>query len=341
MDLQKTKGASRRAPGKNEDDSEYYITARCDSNNLSKNDARDHKRNSHSNPRDSSPDHVNGRSRNTLPSHRNGSHPSPPSGMHENHPALSEEAMFIPANMGLDSRQVGLLCSAEHLPPLTKSTLCELDLDHIMRNINLRVDVNFDRDLYFRPVDGEKGLAKRRLAEEYWEAVAIEISIYVFCAFNNVGPASATCHSLQRFEPRLPAMLETLKEVLKTLVPERDHISVTQNLDVPFLMQQIRKAVLDLTGLSKWLAVLLKTHCAPMRDQWADQMVEEITMGCVSQDMYRVVQGLRTLFGILEAMKLVSEMIGHVPASMIGQANSLSPGCCQSSDTSVQVDLDR
>jgi hypothetical protein len=179
-------------------------------------------------------------------------------------------------------------------------------LNHITRNINLRVDVNFDRDLYFRPVDGEKGLAKRRLAEDYWEAIAIEISIYAFCASNNVSPMSTDCHSQQRFEPRLPAMLKTLKDVLKTLVPERDHLSVTQNFDVPFLMQQIRKAVLDLTALSKWLAVLLKTHCAPMRDQWADQMVEEITEGCSSGDMYKVVQGLRTLFGILEAMKLVS-----------------------------------
>lgn len=292
MDLQKTKGARTRAPGKNDDDSGYYVAA-CGTA-------------SDSNPRDSSPDKVNGGSPNTFPPHHDGSPLSPPSNTFPNHLTLSEEAMFVPANMGLGSWEIRLLCSAEHMPPLTKNTLRELDLDHIMRNINLRVDVNFDRDLYFRPVDGEKGLAKRRLAEEYWEAMAIEISIYAFCASNDVSQASATCWSQQRFEPRLPAMLETLKEVLKTLVPERDHLSVMQNLDVPFLMQQIRKAVLDLPALSEWLATLLKTHCAPMRDQWADQMVEEITVGCASQDMHKVVQGLRTLFGILEAMKLVS-----------------------------------
>ena len=70
-------------------------------------------------------------------------------------------------------------------------------------------------------------------------------------------------------------------------------------------MQQIRKGVLDMVGLAAWLAALLKTHCAPMRDEWADSMVKQIGVASESQDSRGIVDGLRTLFAILEAMKLV------------------------------------
>jgi hypothetical protein len=100
-------------------------------------------------------------------------------------------------------------------------------------------------------------------------------------------------------------MFETLQDVLKTLVPERDHPAVTQNLEVTLLMQQVRKGVLDMVGIASWLARLLKTHCAPMRDEWADRMVEQISSGSESQDSMEIVRGLQTLFAILEAMKLV------------------------------------
>lgn len=100
-------------------------------------------------------------------------------------------------------------------------------------------------------------------------------------------------------------MFETLQDVLKTLVPERDHPAVTQNLEVALLMQQVRKGVLDMVGIANWLARLLKTHCAPMRDEWADRMVEQIRAGSESQDSMEIVRGLQTLFAILEAMKLV------------------------------------
>ncbi|KAI1908571.1 Protein SOSEKI 1 [Ophidiomyces ophidiicola] len=213
----------------------------------------------------------------------------------------------VPSRMSLDERSLQLLQSAERLPPVTKGTLSELDLDHILRNINLRVDVNFDRDLHFRPVDGKKGQEKRRLAEGYWEAVALEISIYTYMGSpegRKDNDNSRTNEPQAYFEPRLPGMLETLKDVLWTLVPERDHMGIAENLDIPFIMQQVEKGVLDITGLFLWLAELLKSHCAPMRDQWADQMVNEIQGGFASMDMAKAVQGIKTLFCILEAMKL-------------------------------------
>ncbi|KAL2809951.1 T-complex protein 11-domain-containing protein [Aspergillus granulosus] len=219
----------------------------------------------------------------------------------------SSKAIDIPPSLRLSPEEARLLKSANMHPPVTKSTLSELDLPCIMSNINLRVDANFDRDLHFKPdSDGEKGRKKRKDAAEYWDAMAVEIGIYSFCAScganNNAQPGPRD--KRRTFEPRLPALFETLQDVLKTLVPERDHPSIMQNLEVALLMQQIQKGVLDMVGVAKWLAALLKTHCAPMRDEWADSMVEQITSGSQSQNPTEIVRGLHTLFGILEAMKL-------------------------------------
>lgn len=227
-------------------------------------------------------------------------------------PSPSPEAIVIPKALGLSSRDQRLLCKARRNPPVTKKTLSELDLPCIMSNINLRMDANFDRDLHFKPdLDGEKGRRKRKEAADYWDSMATEIAIYAFRAAHpeKDGEEQSDQESPRRtFEPRLPAMFETLQKVVKTLVPAQDHPSVMQNLEVPLLMQQVRKGVLDMVALATWMAALLKTHCAPMRDEWADKMVEQITEGSRSQEPKEIVNGLQTLFAILEAMKLVSSL---------------------------------
>ncbi|KAK2749606.1 hypothetical protein FQN57_005828 [Myotisia sp. PD_48] len=217
----------------------------------------------------------------------------------------------IPEEMNFSTSNIEALQTAEQRPPVRPDTLSELDLNKIMGNINVRVDVNFNQDLYFGPIAGEKGRKKRKSAETYWEAMALEISIYSYWTLSQgaLDPPPTPRHhnndtTTKMFEPRLPIMLETLKDVINTLIPERDQIAVTQYMEVEFLMQQIHKGVLDLVKLIKWIAVLLKTHCAPMRDPWADQMVNEISEGHQTGDPYKVVQGLKTLFGTLEAMKL-------------------------------------
>ncbi|EFW20023.1 conserved hypothetical protein [Coccidioides posadasii str. Silveira] len=223
-------------------------------------------------------------------------------------PRATAMAVSIPAHMPLDSRSLQVLRSADHLPPITKQTLSELDLDRIMRNVNLRVDVNFDRDLYFHPVEGKKGEEKGRLAKLYWEAIAIEISIYMYHARSLSGQSSNSGYQageLQAyFEPRLPRFLETLKDVLWSLVPERDHQIITESLDVPFILQQIEKGVLDLVGLMQWLSKLVKAHCAPMRDELANKMVNQVQEGLELQDVCKTVQGLTLMFSVFECMKL-------------------------------------
>ncbi|GAD93218.1 conserved hypothetical protein [Paecilomyces variotii No. 5] len=311
MDLQKTKEARRNMGSKQEESSEYCLEAygkNNNSKNLPKNDSLDQPHDSSQNNESSADDSERAQMTSQSLSNAQQSTSSCTADAREGLQRRSSKMLAIPSILRLDTKRLRLLRSAKRLPPVTKETLSELDLHRIMANINLRMDANFDRDLHFKPdLDGEKGRRKRREAAEYWESMATEILIYSFCASNGLELRQAAGSDEidePTFEPRLPAMFETLQDVLKTLVPERDHPSVMQNLDVSLMMQQIRKGVLDLVGLATWLAGLLKTHCAPMRDEWADQMVEQINSGSEAQDMRRVVDGLRTLFGILEAMKL-------------------------------------
>jgi hypothetical protein len=62
----------------------------------------------------------------------------------------------------LDREDVCLLWTAE-VPPVTATSLTELDLQRIMNNTKLRADINFDGDLHFRPnLDGPEGQEKCR-----------------------------------------------------------------------------------------------------------------------------------------------------------------------------------
>lgn len=307
---------------KQEESSEYCLEAygkNNNSKNLPKNDSLDQPHDSSQNNESSADDSERAQMTNQSLSNAQQSTSSCPADAREGLQGRSSKMLAIPSILRLDTKRLRLLRSAKRLPPVTKETLSELDLHRIMANINLRMDANFDRDLHFKPdLDGEKGRRKRREAAEYWESMATEILVYSFCASNGLELRQATESDEidePTFEPRLPTMFETLQDVLKTLVPERDHPSVMQNLDVSLMMQQIRKGVLDLVGLATWLAGLLKTHCAPMRDEWADQMVEQINSGSEAQDMRQVVDGLRTLFGILEAMKLVGMLLLRIDSN--------------------------
>ncbi|EED23793.1 cAMP-mediated signaling protein Sok1, putative [Talaromyces stipitatus ATCC 10500] len=224
-------------------------------------------------------------------------------------------AARIPKGIPLDSRQKTRLRYADMVPPVTKETLSELDLERIMQNIQLRVDANFESGLHFLlDLNGEKGRQKKIMTDEYWEALSIEIMMYTYINMNrprtseidmvHVPDMMALMKDTDLFQPRLPIMFETLHGILMTLVPEKDHPSVSQNLDISHLMQQVHKGVLDLVSLSKWLAELLKMHCAPMRDHLADEMAAEIGMGSTQADVGMLVSGLRKLFSMLEMMKL-------------------------------------
>lgn len=185
-------------------------------------------------------------------------------------------------------------------PPVTKLTLGELDVNKIIHSPKLRHDINFDPALHFRPnLDGEKGRRKKQKASDFWVTMRKQIQHYL--------------ENRELFEKELngedwclPVTLRTIREILETLVPQRDRASVEDTFNVDLLMQQFRKGVADLVKLATWLSQLIKCHCAPMRDAWVDEMVVQISRGSKESDVASLVGGISTLLGILEAMKLVS-----------------------------------
>lgn len=312
MDLQKTKEARRDTTATQEEGSERPLDTYGEGNNSKnspKNDSSLGSRHDSQSNKDSEKlDTKRQHSRFPYVNEPPRTSPSPVQA-NPRTSSPSPETMVIPSELNLGDIGHRLLMEARENPTVTKETLRELDLPCIINNINLRMDANFDRDLHFKPaLDGEKGQLKRKEVDDYWDAMATEISIYEYNAYHGLdcsGDVQGNAEARRTFVPRLPVMFKALQDVLKTLVPERDHPSVMQNLDVSLLMQQIRKGVLDMVGLANWLAALLKTHCAPMRDEWADRMVKEICLGSRSQNPREIVHGLKTLFCILEAMKLV------------------------------------
>lgn len=184
-------------------------------------------------------------------------------------------------------------------PPVTKSTLSELDVNKIVNNPKLRHDINFDPDLHFRPnLDGEKGRKKTQKANDFWEIMRTQLRDYLT-------NREEFEKEIGDIEWALPTVLRAIRGILETLVPQRDRPSVEETFNVELLMQQFRKGVADMVKLANWLSQLLKCHCAPMRDDWVDEMVTQLSNGDRNGDVAMLTLGMKNLLAVLEAMKLV------------------------------------
>ena len=216
------------------------------------------------------------------------------------------------ARLDLSIETLRYLWSANVNPPVTKASLSELDLVRIVNDARLRHDVNFDREVLFRPnMQGEVGRRKRELEEGYWDALVIELAMYIarrrkMLSNSPDSPWQLNAATADQVPLRLPRMFRAIQEILKTLVPVSEWDTVDARLDVELLVQQMDKGVCDILGLSEWLSSLLLGSCSPMRDVLVIAMVKAIRKGVETDHAGRIVTGLKYLFAILETMKLVS-----------------------------------
>ena len=214
---------------------------------------------------------------------------------------------------------------AAEQPPITPESLAELDMPRIINNPKLRHDVNFDRELHFRPnLDGSKGREKVRLAEQYWKALEGELFLLGLVHQHRRDPLQAQNEAywqgiLGFSQIRLPKLFHAIRDILKTLVPDCDQKSIVDRVDVELIMQEIQNGVCDLIDLGNWLAKVLKNHCAPMRDHLVDSMQIEIKRGASEEKPGRLVNGIRQLLTILESMKLdvANHQIRHMRPLLI------------------------
>jgi len=201
--------------------------------------------------------------------------------------------------------------AGEVKPPISAFTLAELECKQITSNPRLRHDVNFDRELHFRPnLDGARGQEKLHVAQLYWNALESELEAYGFLLSDEHGKVFRwTPRWTKEFKSRskrIPQVFNTIKDILISLLPEVGQPRVGEMIDTNSIMQQIERGMFDTTGFFCSLAELLKVHCAPMRDNWLDRMVTLVTKDAVAFSPKKIVAALKELLGILEAMKLVS-----------------------------------
>ena len=221
----------------------------------------------------------------------------------------------------------GFALALEH-PPITSESLAELDMARIINNPKLRHDVNFDRELHFRPnLDGSKGQHKLESAEKYWKALQAELFMcgYVQARKNDADYAEKEDYwenMLAASLRRLPNVFKGIKDILRTLVPKYDQQAITDRLDLELIMREISHGVCDLVDLANWLRRVLKTHCAPMRDELVDRTRKEIIRGATEkgpQGPAKLVKGLRLLLSVLEAMKLdvANHQVRHMRSMLV------------------------
>ena len=245
-----------------------------------------------------------------------------PANLHEEKSLTPESLrLFLTADrmrgLGLRIGDLLYLWSTNIDPPITKASLSELELTRIINDAKLRHDLNFEREVSFRPnVCGDRGFRKRLEADAYWGALVIEFAIYVtrrqselsdpsISGSSNASPWLQRPSAIHGVPFRLPRMFKAIKEILKTFAPGTELSVVDERLDVDLLLQQLERGACDIPNLMDWLGTLLLCCCSPQRDPLVTDMVSKISTGFVNDDPRLIVEGLRDLFGVLELMKLV------------------------------------
>lgn len=234
--------------------------------------------------------------------------------------SLSERVKYIRAHTG-----------PVPLPPINVQCLKEIDLQEIVKNPQLRHDIIFDPLLQFRPnLDGERGLKKKQISDKYWNDVENEIYVY-----------TKKPDAFRYEETRLVPLFNSLKEVLVTIVPQKEVHTVQNVLDTELLVQELLKGSLMMSNFSDWLAQLFKHHCAPMRDPWVDKMSQKFKESEEEKSITKLVEGLRLVFQILEAMKLdiANHQIRILRPALLSNAVEFEKQYFQSLMASNRVDL--
>lgn len=155
-------------------------------------------------------------------------------------------------------------------PPITKRSLSCLDFHIILDNTRLLHDIVVDGYVQFHP-SHDKIVATHRREQErlFWQTLHNELETSSnpkkrALLVENYGIKADWC---------FPRFLRVVREILVTLIRPSDHGIVEEGLNVDEIIEEYYKGDLDVAKIAEWLSDLLKTHCAPCRDETVDQMV--------------------------------------------------------------------
>ncbi len=213
---------------------------------------------------------------------------NPPFGAHSHHAATSSTIGTVPRTNSGRSRKLATPPVLE--PPVTAYHLHYLWIENIMFHPKLRHDINFDPHLRYTAVP-------KIHAAEFWVRLEKELSEFTLTPVDFQASHGLTW--------TLPATLNNVRDILRTLVPSESVDTVSQGLDVELIMQQLSMGVADLESVADWLAEFLISCCAPMRDRKVEDMRMLFIEGHRRHDVKVLVKGVKELLSIVESMALV------------------------------------
>ena len=210
----------------------------------------------------------------------------------------------VPLLASIPSFCIDPIIHADLLPPTSRFTLRELNYEKIVNNAQIRHDLLFEPSLEFiSNTGGDFGVKKAAKVEEYWQKIEKDLE---FLLSKKAKPESEKQLAEAIFNGgypeyfRIPVMINEIKEILMELLPytSKLHKELKERFDIEFINQQIEYGVFKMEPLIVYLSDLLKQHCAPIRDDLIDRMVEECQKG-------NLIETLKICFDVLELMKLV------------------------------------
>ncbi|KAJ6512248.1 T-complex protein 11-domain-containing protein [Mycena vitilis] len=231
-------------------------------------------------------------------------------------------------------------------PPINRNTLKELDLDVIIRNPQLRHDLLFDPGLQFRPTATRRKTERAEKywaaivceLESGCTCVSFDMRgkpnpTVCACAhvstpsLNPVVAFSPALHVVTlRMPSRIRSLLDEFLEVLLLVIqplsnvaganvsPTRsqqaEHVAqadyIRSVFDPALIEQELKHKLFDPSGLFRAIGLTLQGHCAPMRDQAVELMVQ-VAQTCApggQGSKADAVRAVRMCMDILELMKL-------------------------------------
>ena len=250
----------------------------------------------------------------------------------------------------LDSLSLNHNLAGSLLPPINRYTLRDLNYEKIINNIQIRHDILFEPQLEFIANNGENhNRKKKERYSKYWNALSKDIDGMIGLQKSKTRPRSPSgifssvdtllgvkykydsgeerksIQPVSRLEDleqapfiRIPIAINEIKEIILELIPysRASQTELTQNIDIELIVQQIEYRAFDFNALMKYIASVLKTHCAPARDS----AVNQILVHCENGEFLKVMQAC---FEVLESMKLdiandqLRKIKPHVVASAV------------------------
>lgn len=209
----------------------------------------------------------------------------------------------------LTSWEKRLLKNAPYNPPVTPYLLGELDLSSISNNPDVRVEINFDPGVTLAPTFGRgEGRCRQSETASYWDSLSIEMAQYAVlsaCQGDANIQLSTTNFDIGSFKPRLPTLLNTLRNIIMALTSGHRQECVKEVLDVPLILQELRNGALNIRSLAASVGCILKHESSLLSIEKVRCMINQLEHKFVSQHPEDIIDGVKTVLDLLEGIKLV------------------------------------